>query len=112
MASPAADDRVDVVRRALSAFAARDLGAMGPDMAEDVIWVTPGRSPIAGAFGRPGRRPYREGPRGHRVEVSGERHGRSLWQRAVQLFRIRDGLIAERRIFPPDQAAWDESWSA
>jgi len=30
----------------------------------------------------------------------------------VQLFRLRDGRIAERRIFPPDLAAWDEFWSA
>jgi ketosteroid isomerase-like protein len=129
------DEPGDTVRRALQAFAARDLETMSREMTDDVVWVTPGRSPIAGEFrGRAAVLRYLRlaieltadtvsldlvalltGGRDHVaivVDVAEERRGRSLRQRVVQLYQLRDGRIAERRIFLSDQAAWDEFWAA
>jgi ketosteroid isomerase-like protein len=124
---------VAVVRRALDAFAARDLDAMGRNVTDDVVWITPGKSLIAGEYrGWPDVRRYLERAieltadsvrvelvdvlvgADHLaviVDVRGRRNGRTLDQRAVQVFNLRGGRIAYRRIYPFDQDDWDEFWS-
>ncbi len=45
------------------------------------------------------------------LDVSGERRGRRLRDRAVQVFRFsEDGRIAERWVHPGDAAATDAFW--
>ena len=127
------DEATAPVRRALAAFALRDLDAMARELTDDVIWITPGRSLIAGEFrGWPDVRRYLERALELTadsvqvelvdvltgldhvavvVDVRGRRGGRVLDQRCVQLFRLRDGQIAQRRIYPLDQTGWDAFWS-
>jgi len=122
----------DVVQRALQAFARRDLEALGALLADDVTWITPGANVLSGEYrGRARVVAYlREAVRltagtiqvrpvdllvGHDhvaalVDVSGELDGRSIRDRSIQLFRLHDGLIVERRLFPGDQAATDAFW--
>ncbi|HTY71873.1 MAG TPA: nuclear transport factor 2 family protein [Actinomycetes bacterium] len=125
---------VDVARAAFAAFAARDLDALGELLHHDIWWHTPGRSQISGDFhGRAAVLGYlrrvlelTDGTqqvvpvdllvgRGHvaaLVDVTGERHGRRLHDRALQLLAFRDGKIVLRRVYPEDQAAFDAFWSS
>jgi len=129
-----AETAVEPVRRALHAFARRDLGALVRELASDVIWSTPGRRTIAGEFrGRAAVAGYLRQAialTGDTVrlvpvdllvggelvavvlDVHGRRGGQTLEQRAVQVFRVRDGLIAERRLYLADEGAWDAFWGA
>ena len=45
------------------------------------------------------------------VGVTGERDGRVLADRAVQLLAFRDGQIVMRRLYPADQEAFDRFWA-
>jgi len=103
-------------------------------LTEDVAWYTPGDNVLSGAYrGRPQvvaylRRALRLSGDTIRVvavdvlvgsehvavvvDVTGERDGRSLRDRSIQLFRLRDGLIAERRLYPADQRATDAFWGS
>ena len=127
------DPKIAAVQGALAAFADRDIDRMFTFLTEDVSWQTPGRSPIAGDFrGTEQVRGYLElairltadsirvAPvdilvgREHVaivVDVTGERAGRVLADRAIQIFLFRGDRIAARRIYPADQAAWDSFWS-
>ena len=128
------DRNADVVRRALEDFGRRDLEALGALLADDVAWVTPGVNVLSGEYhGRAQVVAYLRDAirlttgtiqvrpvdlcvgRDHVaavVDVSGERDGRSLRDRSIQLFRLRDGLIVERRIYPADQRATDAFWGS
>jgi uncharacterized protein len=44
------------------------------------------------------------------LAMTGEREGRTIQDRTIQLFRIRDGRIAERWAYPEDQQALDAFW--
>jgi ketosteroid isomerase-like protein len=124
----------EVVRTALDAFARRDLDRLVDCLADDITWHTPGVGMLAGDFqGRAAVRDYleravalTEGTLHVRpvdflvgqdhvaavVDISGTRSGRTLADRAVQLFRLRDGRITERRIYPANQKAFDTFWEA
>ena len=45
------------------------------------------------------------------VDLSGQRRGLVLRDRAVQLPAFRDRLIVMRRVYPADQAAFDRFWA-
>jgi len=121
-----------VVRIALEAFARRDLDRLVECLAHDITWRTPGVGVLAGDYrGRRAVRDYLERALALTtgtlhvdpvdflvgedhvaavVDLSGMRGGRPLADRAVQLFRLREGRIIERRIYPADQPAFDAFW--
>ena len=109
-------------------------GAVRAVLTEDVEWVVPGASPIAGSYRgidevvaymvargeraggtfRMTRRALLTGD-GHiaaltdgRATIAGREH---TWS-TVGLYRTRDGLIASCRLIPFDQAEFDAVWSA
>lgn len=127
------EDNAEVAREAFAAFAARDLERLSRVLAEDVSWHTPGTGVLAGDYhGRAEVLGYLRRAleltggtqqvqpvdlligRDHvaaLVEVTGERGGRVLADRAVQLLAFRDGQIAMRRLYPSDQEAFDRFWA-
>jgi uncharacterized protein len=127
------DRNVDVAREAFAAFAARDLERLGRTLAEDVSWHTPGTNLLAGDYyGRSAVLGYLRRVlelsggtqqvvpvdvlvgRDHVaavVDLSGQRRGLVLRDRAVQLLAFRAGLIVMRRVYPADQAAFDRFWA-
>jgi uncharacterized protein len=127
------DTNAQVAREAFAAFAARDLDRLGQLLDDDISWHTPGRSLLAGDFhGRAAVIGYlqraleltgqtqRVEPvdllvgRDHvaaLVDISGERRGMTLSDRAIQLLAFRDGRIVMRRVYPADQAAFDRFWA-
>lgn len=122
-----------LLRACFAAFASRDLVALGDLLTDDVVWVTPGRNLLAGEFrGRASVLAYLEralalsaetldvvpedvlanDERGVAVlRISGERAGRTLQDRAVQLFEFRDGKVSGRWLYPGDAHAVDRFWS-
>jgi len=131
MTTTAAD--AATVRAALAAFATRDLDRLLEYLTDDIAWRTPGQSLLAGDFhGKAAVRAYLERAlalstgtirvepvdvllgREHVavvVELHGERGERTLDERSIQLFQMRDGRIAMRRVYPADQAAFDAFWA-
>jgi RNA 2',3'-cyclic 3'-phosphodiesterase len=135
---PAAADPLSVVRRfhAVQAdvYAGGDAGALRDLLAEDVLWHVPGESAIAGEHRgleavlayMDARRRIMDGT--FRVVVHGAaviagrvvqlasgvavRDGRSVAWETVGVFRVAGGRIAECRLVPFDQAAFDSIWSA
>ena len=111
----------------------RDLERLGRTLADDVSWHTPGANVLAGDYyGRAAVIDYlrqvlelSEGTqqvvpvdllvgRDHvaaLVDVSGQRRGLVLRDRAIQLLAFRDGQIVMRRVYPADQAAFDRFWA-
>ena len=122
-----------LLRECFAAFARRDLSALGELLTDDIVWVTPGRNLLAGEFrGRASVLAYLEralalsadtldvvpedilanDERGVAVlRVSGERGGRILDDRTVQLFEFRDGKVSGRWLYPADARAVDLFWS-
>jgi hypothetical protein len=102
-------------------------------LADDVAWRVPGRNAIAGDYrGVDEVMGYFERRRDHahstlRITVHDvlanddrvvilaggtiERDGRKLGWETVGLFRIEEGRIAEGRLVPFDQEAFDEVWA-
>ncbi len=124
----------DLVRAGFAAYSRGDMRAMLTEFfAPDVIWHFPGRGPLAGDhagleavgtyFGRLAE--LSEGT--HRIELRdviandehvvalhgtrAERAGRQLDIDAVQVFRIRDGKVAEAWTVHHDLYAFDDFWS-
>jgi ketosteroid isomerase-like protein len=124
----------DVVREAFAAFARGDLDALRDQyFAEDVRFHFPGRGPLAGdhegvaqvleMFGRA----FELSGGTLRLEIHdviasdahaialftarGERAGRRLDDRTVEVLHIRDGKAAEIWLYPADLYANDQFWS-
>jgi hypothetical protein len=115
------DTNTEVAREAFAAFAARDLERLGQLLDEDITWHTPGNSLLAGDYhGRAAVTSYlnraleltsdtqRVEPvdllvgSGHvaaLVDISGERRGLTLSDRAIQLLAFRNGRIVMRRVY-------------
>ena len=124
---------VDVVRRLYAAIADRDLDAAATCFAEDVVWVLPGTSSIAGTHrgwaairdnflaklgplsGGTFRARLLDVCRGDTYVVAvqhatAEHGGRNLDITACQLMRIEGGRIVEVRGHYSDQVALDAFW--
>jgi ketosteroid isomerase-like protein len=123
----------ELLRREYQARARGDLSALEDTFHEDVVWHVPGRSAIAGTYrGRDQVMEYsrrrQELARGtfkitvHDILANdewalviatgrAERHGRLHEWRAHGLYRFVEGRIAECRVLPEDQYAFDEMWS-
>jgi len=123
----------DLIRRGYEAFASGDVATLNELFADDIVWHTPGRSPISGDqngkqsvlefFGRIG-----EETGGtfkldihdvlandeHVVVLSGskgERNGKSLDANVVNIFHLKDGKVTEVWGHADDVYAVDEFWS-
>jgi ketosteroid isomerase-like protein len=121
-----------LLRREYEARANRDDETLAQLLHEEVIWHVPGRSAVAGeyrgidqvlAYTRR-RRELAEGTFFITVDdiLANDEHGLVIatgkatragetfeW-RAHGLYRFRDGRIAECRVLPEDQYAFDEVW--
>ncbi len=124
----------DLIRRLYDAFGRGDMDTVGKLFADDIVFHVSGRSLLAGdyvgkdqifgVFGRLGEitgNTFRTevydvlASDAHAVALqrqSAEREGRrSLDDRHVSVFRIRDGRIAEIWHHPGDQYTYDEFFS-
>jgi uncharacterized protein len=120
----------DRIRKGYEAFAAGDFAALDELLDDNVTWHTPGNNSLSGD--REGKQAVFEFF-GKTVEVTGgtfrlelhdvlandehgvalavatgEREGKSLEDRQVQVFHIRDGKVTESWNHPGDQKAVDE----
>ena len=123
----------DLLRRGYEAFGKGDLDTLRELFSPDITFHSPGRSPIAGdyagvdeTFGFFGKLAELSGG-SFRVEVhdilandehvvalttvSGQRDGKSLDDRSVEVYHVKDGKITEAWVHPGDQYAGDEFWS-
>ena len=124
----------DLVRRGYAAFGSGDMATLNDLFADDIVWHTPGRSPVSGdAVGKQEVFAFfaklaeltggnlRIDP--HDV-VANDEHavalltshaersdGRTLDDIAAQVFHISDGKVTESWFHPGDQYAADEFWS-
>src|SRR4051794_8628682 len=129
---PYAQANAELMHELFGALAARDRGAIESRLADDVVWYTPGRSPLAGeARGSEGV----IGQLAHATELSGgtlvidvldvmasddhatvfyrttaERGGQRLVLEQVALVRIIDGQVRHVAQAPLDQYAYDAFW--
>ena len=123
----------DLVRRGYEAFAKADMETLRELFDPEIVWHFPGRSVLAGDhrgadavlgfFGRTAE--LTAGT--FRVEVhevvaddqhtvglhlaTGEREGRTLDDREVLVFHVRDGTVVEVWQYLEDQYAYDEFFS-
>jgi ketosteroid isomerase-like protein len=120
----------DRMRKGYEAFAAGDFAALGELLDDNVVWHTPGNSFLSGDyegkaavfefFGK-----LMEATGGtFRLELhdvlandehgvalavaTGQREGKSLEDRQVQVFHLRGGKVTESWNHPGDQAAVDD----
>ncbi len=123
----------DLVRRGFAAFGTGDMATLGELFADDIVWHSGGRNPIAGdykgkdeVFGFFARLAERAGGT-FRVDIhdvlandehvvalttgSAEREGKRLSDDGVQIFHVKDGKVTETWFHPGDQYANDEFWS-
>ena len=124
---------IEVVRRGFAAFSAGDMATLNELFTDDATWLVPGTGPLSGAkegrdavlafFGelmtRSGGSLKVElddvvGGDDHTVAMSRNRASRdanTLDQRAVIVFTLRDGRVAEARQFFEDTALNDTFWA-
>lgn len=124
----------DLVRQGYAAFGTGDLDALRSRFfAEDIAWHFPGRSPFGGDYagvtevlGWLGRS-FEASEGTIRVDlrdvigndehvvalttIRAERAGKKLHDDTVQVFRVKDGKVAEVWTHPADLYATDEFWS-
>ena len=124
----------DLVRGIFAAFGRGDLDALrGQYMAQDARFHYPGRGPLAGDYEGVARvlemagRVFELSGGTFSLELHdvvagdehavalfmarGERAGRRLEDRTVEVFHIRDGKATEMWLYPSDLYANDEFWS-
>jgi ketosteroid isomerase-like protein len=121
-----------LLRDEYEARARRDDVALEDLLADDVVWHVPGRSAIAGTYRGKAevmsyvqrRRSLTDGTFDITVDdvLANDRHGlviatgravresRVAEWRAHGLYRFEGGKIAECRVLPEDQEAFDEIW--
>ena len=122
-------------KKAHEAFSTGDMELMTELMAEDTVWHSPGKSPIAGDFhGRDtvfakffGKMDELSGGTAKFVEhydyLGSDEHSVALFQwaatrsshtlicRVCEVIRWKNGQIAEDWAYYDDQYGWDEFWS-
>lgn len=121
---------VELVREGYEAFARGDMDWMREHLAQDIVWHVPGNNPLSGdhtgldqVLGMFGKLMELTGgsfqQEIHDI-VGGDEHvvvlvsgraerpdGRSLENRSVQIFHVKEGKAIEYWIFNEDQAASD-----
>jgi len=123
----------ELLRRGYEAFGAGDMDTLNELFADDIVWHVGGRSPLAGDYeGKDAVFAFfaktMEMTGGtFRIEVHdilanddhgvamvvarGEREGKTLEDRGVQVLHVRDGMATESWFHPGDTYAVDEFWS-
>jgi ketosteroid isomerase-like protein len=127
---------LDAAKLAIELFHAGKVELMRHMLADDVVWRVPHKTPLAAdiigadnvlAFFRRVQEET-EGTFSARVldiaatersvfclmHVSAKRHGKTLDQRVINVWRLRpaDGKVVERELFMDDQPASDEFWAS
>ncbi|MGH2710760.1 MAG: nuclear transport factor 2 family protein [Actinomycetota bacterium] len=122
-----------LVRKGYEAFAKADMATLGDLFAGDVIWNTPGKSPLSGTrkgqqevFEQFGQIAQLTGGNfsldihdvlandEHAIALvtaKGSREGKSIDDHQVHVFHIQDGKVTEFWGHPTDLYAVDEFWS-
>ncbi|CAN5743991.1 hypothetical protein BH23ACT5_BH23ACT5_21610 [soil metagenome] len=120
-------------RAGYEAFAKGDMETMNDVLADEVVWHVGGNNILSGdyegkeaVFGFFGRLAQETGGSlknnihdmlandEHGVALvtqTATRGGKSLDERAVQVFHMQDGKLTEFWAFPEDQTAFDDFWS-
>lgn len=128
-----AHENEDVLRRGYEAFGKGDMDTLNGLFADDVVWHTPGNSPIAGdykgkqeVFAFFGKIAELAGGSfkldihdilandEHGVVLvtsTGTRDGKRLDDNSVNVFHIENGKVTEFWAHNSDQSAVDEFWS-
>jgi len=123
----------ELVRKAYEAFSKGDMGTLRGLFAEDVVYHTGGRSPIAGDFRgidetlQSFAKIFELSGGTFKVEIhdvlandehavvlafaSGKRDGKSLDQRYAHVLHLKDRKFTESWIHNEDQYAADDFWS-
>lgn len=123
----------DLVRKGYDAFSKGDMDTLRELFADDIVWHTPGRSPLSGDFkgidevlANFARTAELSGGTfkislhdvlandEHAVslfESSAQREGKSLTSRGILVQHIEGGKVKEGWLHPDDQYAIDEFWS-
>ena len=123
----------DLLRRGYEAFGKGDMDTLNQLFADDIVWHTPGKSPIAGdykgkqeVFAFFGKIAELSGGT-FKLEIhevlandehgvvlatsTGQRDGKRIDDNSVNVFHIQDGKVTEFWGHPGDQYATDEFWS-
>lgn len=123
----------ELLRNGYAAFEKGDLDTLRGLFADDIVWHSPGRSPLAGdyrgideVFGLFGKIFELSGGTFRNelhdiladdehgvalVSATGERNGKTLNDKQAHVFHIRDGKATEFWLQPGDLYANDEFWS-
>lgn len=128
-----AEENAELVRRGYAAFSSGDMATLTELFAEDAVWHVPGGSPLSGP--KEGRDAifafFGEtmsltggtftvtlddviGGETHTAALHhshGERNGKVLDQKAVNVFRILDGQVLEVKEYSDAGGAGDEFWA-
>lgn len=120
-------------RMGYAAFAEGDIDTVASVMADDIVWHVPGdhqlsgdyegKEEVLGFFGR--LMQETEGTFVNDihdllandehgvalVEASATRNGKSISDKNIHVFHMRDGKMTEFWTVPTDQAAWDDFYS-
>jgi uncharacterized protein len=130
----AADENVEIMRRAYEAFNAADIDTLTELFDESVVWHLPGRSSMAddyqgrdatlAYFGQIGEKTggtfqaelqqLFAGDDGRVIGLqrsTGERDGKRLDVSNCIVFELKDGKVVDGREHFNDLYAWDEFWS-
>ncbi len=123
----------ELIRAGYQAFGAGDMDALAGLLDPTVVWHVPGRNPFAGdyegheaVFGYFGR--IAQETAGSMsidlhdaiandvhgvglIHVAAERGGRTIDERAVNVFHISDGKVTEAWYYPEDISAYDAFWA-
>ena len=120
----------ELIRKGYEAFGKGDMDTIRGLFAEDIVWHAPGRSQFSGDFQGVDEvlgqfaRLFEETNGTFNVEIHdvlandehvvvlavarGERSGKTLEDRGVQVFHVKDGKVTEQWLHSEDQYAADE----
>lgn len=123
----------ELVRKGYAAFLSGDMATMDQLLADDIVWHAPGRNQLSGTFN--GKQEVfasfqkvfelTGGTFGLEihdvlandehavvlVRATGERDGKKLDDKSVQVFHMKDSKVVEEWLHPGDLYATDEFWT-
>ena len=123
----------DLARRGYEAFATGDMATLNELLADDIVWHSLGKNPLAGTF-RGKDEVFAQFQKtaeltggNFKIDIhslladdehvaallrsSAERESKTLNDNGVQVFHVKDGKVTESWFLPGDPYASDEFWS-
>jgi ketosteroid isomerase-like protein len=122
----------ELVRRGYEAFLSGDMATLGDLFTDDIAWHAPGRNQLSGDYRGKEEvfatfaKVFELTGGTFKLEIhdvlandthavvlaraTGEREGRTLDDKSVQVFHITDGKVTEQWLHPGDAYASDEFW--